>query len=123
MSNYSMIYWLTRLDAIRDLCMIMAVFLTIYLVIIGIIKFVDNEDNVFNIGKIKTKLWIVVVVILFAFYTFIPSKNEMILIIAGGETLDFIQDDKNIQKIPEQTTEIIATFLDQKLKELNEPDK
>lgn len=42
---------------------------------------------------------------------FVPTKNEAIVIIAGGKTLDFIKQDSSLNKIPSQTTAIISQFL------------
>jgi len=47
-----------------------------------------------------------------------PSKNDMILIYAGGKTMDYVQKDTSLQKIPYQTTAIISDYLDKTIKEM-----
>jgi hypothetical protein len=50
--------------------------------------------------------------------TFIPTTKQMIFIIAGGKTLDYVSKDKSLRKIPGQVTEITTEWLDKKLKEI-----
>lgn len=48
---------------------------------------------------------------------FLPTRNEVIAIYAGGKTLDFAQQDSSLAKIPAQTTEVISNYLDKMIKE------
>ena len=41
----------------------------------------------------------------------------MLLIVAGGQTLNYIEQDENLKKIPYKATEVVAQHLDSKLKE------
>lgn len=50
--------------------------------------------------------------------SFIPDKDEAILILAGGATMNYIQKDSSLSKIGPQTTLIISQYLDSKIKEL-----
>jgi hypothetical protein len=50
--------------------------------------------------------------------TFIPTTKQMIFIIAGGKTLDYVSKDQSLRKIPGQVTEITTEWLDNKLKEI-----
>jgi hypothetical protein len=47
-----------------------------------------------------------------------PTRNEAILIMAGGKTLDFAQSDTSLSKIPYEATEIISGYLEKSIKEL-----
>ena len=49
------------------------------------------------------------------FALFIPSKNDVIFIIAGGKTIDFIKSDTSINKIPAQTTKLITDYLQEQI--------
>ena len=51
---------------------------------------------------------------------FIPTQNEAIVIFAGGKTIDFIEADSSIQKIPHQTTEIISKFMENEILKMND---
>lgn len=126
MSIYSKLYWLTRLDGIQTLSGV--------IVVLGIIAIFDiwlsfvmdmwsyeDEDD-----RVKQKkLWnkrmkiIACIVTFFALVgVFMPSKNDVIFIIAGGKTIEFIQSDTSINKIPEQTTRYISEFLEQQINDL-----
>lgn len=54
---------------------------------------------------------------------FLPTQKEAIMIIAGGKTMDFIQKDTSVRKIPHQTTEFISEYLDKQIKELSKEAK
>jgi len=54
---------------------------------------------------------------------FIPSRDEAIMILAGGKTMDYIQSDTSLNKLPYQTTQIISEYLDKKIKDLKTDKK
>lgn len=115
MSNYSKIYWLTRLDYLQGLLTIAIVVIAIGLTIYAAFFFSaydnqDREDIKEKFGRLKN--WLILsVVIIGLLLCFIPSKDEAIEIYAGGKTMDFIQTDSSINKIPAQTTMLITNFL------------
>ena len=49
-----------------------------------------------------------------------PIKTDLIYILAGGKTLDFVKTDKSIQEIPGNNTEIVNNVLKLVVKELEE---
>ena len=49
-----------------------------------------------------------------------PNKTDLIYILAGGKTLDFVKTNKSIQEIPGNTTEIVNNVLKLGVKELEE---
>lgn len=124
MSNYAKLYWLTRLDSIQGLC----IFLLIITPIVLIVYYVNRYDDCYDQddrdaydkskGKIKNTAWFIMILSC-CILTFLPSKNEAILIMAGGKTMDFVQQDTSISKIPSQTTLIISQYLDKTIKDLN----
>lgn len=121
MNNYSKIYWLTRLDNIGFLFGMLTFLACATLLIYFIIKIVecnkkdDRKDFDNAHGSIKRlALWVLIPSLLIC--TFLPSKNDMILIYAGGKTMDFVQKDSSLNKIPYQTTKIISDYLDNLLK-------
>ena len=125
MNNYSKIYWLTRLDNIQAIfisALIISLCVLFVYHIIMIIQCSDNDDRKeynINYGKFKnTSFWIALVT--GAFLVFLPSKNDMIMIYAGGKTMDYVQSDTSLSKIPYQTTAIISEYLDKSIKELKE---
>lgn len=113
MSNEAKIYWLTRLDNFNAFLIIMAILLICITAITYFVKFIEFEDD--YISAKKTNKYAIIGIILFFIVAFIPSKNEAILIVAGGKTMDFVQQDTCINKIPSQTTAIITKFLDEQI--------
>ena len=126
LNNYSQLYWLTRLDGIKG-------FSVTVLVICGILSiatflWVAIEGNWMDEEKLNPlKKWrngLFIATFVFGLISiFIPTKNEMIFIYAGGKTMDFIDSDTSINKIPAQTTKIITDYLEKQIKETNEDGK
>ena len=125
MSNYSKLYWLTRLDNILGVFMFLVIASGIILIIYHIIKMVDCYDKEekkefdVNYGIIR-KIALFILPIGLVIIMFMPSKNDMIIIYAGGKTMDYVQSDTSLSKIPYQTTAIITQYLDKSLKEIKE---
>jgi len=125
MTNYEKLYWLTRLDNIQG-------FVTTGLIISSVVLFMwymgmfitcyDSEDiKRYSTNHSKYRLLSFWIAIIFSILlVFIPSKNDALLIIAGGKTMDYIQKDTSLSKIPYQTTSIISRYLDKELEELKE---
>ena len=125
MSNYSKIYWLTRLDNIQVLF-----FVLIVISAIAVIAYLVSYSAIYEYGKGETEAaqsrfskknkWIVKYslisfILSFLIVTFLPSKNDMIVIYAGGKTMNYIQSDTSLAKIPYQTTTIISNYLDKQI--------
>ena len=120
MSNIALIYWLTRLSNISGFFLTLGV---ISAVIIGIgilgysIAIVDcwNDDKIAKYKVARKKFinekW--VPILLFIFYVLTPTTKEAMLIIAGGKTLDYVQSDTSLQKIPYKATELILKKMDE----------
>jgi len=124
MDNYSKIYWLTRLDYVQNIFIAIAIILGILIVaniFNAFIKMIGDCDEIYFLNSI----WKKAVTIFFFSLSIIaacltPTKTEMILIYAGGKTMDYVQKDTSLQKIPYQTTTIISDYLDKSIKELKE---
>lgn len=83
------------------------------------IDYVDDGMLGFNKKYSKYKksaIWILIISSLFM--CFIPTKNEALLIVAGGKTMDYIQSDTSLSKIPYQTTQALSTVLENEIKKL-----
>jgi TRAP-type C4-dicarboxylate transport system permease large subunit len=136
MNNYAKIYWLTRLDGINSFFVGMAVISILVLIAIIIYNVASKDFDEFESEKevkvraaFRTMLaskikWLITTSLIGIIVSILlPTQNEAIIIVAGGKTMDFIQADTSITKIPEQTTLIISQFLENKIKELNEPEE
>jgi hypothetical protein len=71
------------------------------------IKYKQKRKTFFN------KLW--VPILFFVFHILTPDTKEAMLIIAGGKTLDYVQSDTSLQKIPFKATEVILKKMDEYL--------
>lgn len=131
MSNYAKIYWLTRLDSLHSLFCGMIVLGSVSIFAIILYKFMSTDFDEFYSGQnlkdrkdnrasVTSKIkWFVFILILGSIGSaFLPTQKEAVLIVAGGKTIDFVQGDTSIQKIPGQATTLISTFFDKQIQEL-----
>jgi hypothetical protein len=114
MSNTALIYWLTRLSSISDLFFGLGMLSGIF-IFVGVLEytfmimdFPSDEDEIEYKQKRKkffNKIW--VPILFFVLNILTPNTKEAMLIIAGGKTLDYVQSDTALQKIPYKATELI----------------
>lgn len=114
MSNIALIYWLTRLSSISDFFLTLGV-ISAAIISLGLIGYSvalmdwpSDEDEIEYKQKRKkffNKLW--VPILFFVLYILTPNTKEAMLIIAGGKTMDYVQSDTSLQKIPYKATELI----------------
>ena len=138
MNSYFLIYFLTRVDAIIILIGLLIVFFAVATSIpflyhmtvsnfdFDLLSYVDEKSNYGRKARTyqklkKMKRWSIPFLILFILLQIaLPSKTDLIYIVAGGKTLDFVKTDKSIQEIPGNTTEIVNNILKLGVKELEE---
>ena len=136
MNNYEKIYWLTRLDGINGFFTGMVTISIVLIIGIIIGSLISKDFDEFYHGenlksriKVREQFTRKVRYLVFTFFLgtlvsiFLPTQKDAVMIVAGGKTIDFIQQDTSIKKIPEQTTLLISNFFDKQIKELNEPTK
>jgi nitrogen fixation-related uncharacterized protein len=137
MSNYTSLYWLTRLDGIN--CLIIVVSCILFLISLGIIIWAAEhgsfEHHYCDENRIKERKalrakwkrklrWTIPLGIMFSLIAvFTPTKNEVIFIMAGGKTLDFVEQDTSINKLPAQTTKFISEYLENQINEIKKEPK
>ena len=111
--NYFLIYLITIADNIK-------VFGTILSVILGVFMFCYILFYHLEYGGIPkyVKRLVASFIFFLSVATLVPSTNKMVLIVAGGQTLNYVEKDENLQKIPYKASEIVAQYLDSKIKEL-----
>ena len=114
MSNMALIYWLTRLSSISDLFFGLGMLSSIFIFVgvlaytFMIMDFPSDEDEIEYKQKRKkffNKIW--VPILFFVLNILTPNTKEAMLIIAGGKTMDYVQSDTSLQKIPYKATELI----------------
>jgi len=110
----ALIYWLTRLSSISNLFfglgMLSGIFIFVGLLAYTfmIMDFPSDEDEIEYKQKRKkffNKIW--VPILFFVLNILTPNTKEAMLIIAGGKTMDYVQSDTALQKIPYKATELI----------------
>lgn len=124
MSNIALIYWLTRLSSISDFFLTLGV-ISALLISGGVLgysfaildSYRDEEEIRFRAIRKRfiNKTWIPI--LLFIVYILTPNTKEAMLIIAGGKTLDYVQSDTSLQKIPYKATEMILKKMDEYIDE------
>lgn len=111
--NYtSLFYWLTVADNAKTM---FVAFIWLFSIIATISTFayfinVDDEDN--QRMSRKWMWWSYPFMILFwSLYIFTPSKKDALLIVAGGQTLNFLTTDSTSRQIPHELTSFVVTEL------------
>lgn len=112
------IYLLTRLDYLQKLAIGLAVIGAIILGAWSLWVAMEGEWSDKDVKKPK-KIHLILVVLLVFLACLIPTRNEAIVIFAGGKAFRYIESDKNLQKMPLQATEIMSKYLDSKISELD----
>jgi hypothetical protein len=120
MNNYEKIYWLTRLDVLEKFFTTLVVIGSVFIAGRAVYKFImhSGEDEPSLKWYNHLFFWPVYLVAILGL-VFTPTQKEAIVIFAGGKTIDFIQSDSSMQKIPHQTTEIISKFMENEILEMN----
>lgn len=123
MSTYSQLYWLTRVDDIKCFLLVLVILFSMAsFFILLYIMIEEPDDDTWVVRKHPLRWMICIISICSLFLMFVPSKKDIIFIVAGGKTIDFVKSDTSITKIPAQTTAIISDFLDKQLREMNKKD-
>ena len=123
MSNMVLIYWLTRLSSIQGLFATVAIIVTTIIsagLLMYTIMMIDSSESEQKEFKQKRKwfvnrIWIICLLWIVTILT--PDTKEAMLIIAGGKTMDYVQQDTSLQKIPYKTTELLLKKMDQYIDE------
>jgi hypothetical protein len=118
------LYFLNRLDTFRTILTIMIIIGVAGLILYYFFNLMSTElekakmEKYSSDNKWTRRTLITISIIGIAGLTFIPTTKQMIFIIAGGKTLDYVSKDQSLRKIPGQVTEITTEWLDKKLKEI-----
>ena len=120
----ALIYWLTRLSSISDLFFGLGMLSSIFIFVgvlaytFMIMDFPSDENEIEYKQKRKkfyNKIW--VPILFFVLNILTPNTKEAMLIIAGGKTMDYVQSDTSLQKIPYKATELILKKMEDYINE------
>jgi len=111
MSIYFKLYLLTLLDGVINFCIVLSILTFISIIIVLVWAGMEKNDAQYsrNEGDPNKKVrkllnsikWLLPLALFLIFLSIvIPNKNEAIFIIAGGKTINWIESDTSICKIP-----------------------
>lgn len=112
--NYTkLFYWLTVADNAKDLFTVLIGIFTLIAVIATIAYFIcaDSDDSDQRMAR-KWMWWSYPFAILFWMLQIAtPSKKDALLIVAGGQTLNFLTTDSTSKQIPKELSNFVVTEL------------
>ena len=116
----SEIYWISRLDYICNLFIVLSIVFGVIVVVGGFTLIVaDKSDNDYpvilktvNKSLLMFSCSILVVI-------FLPNTKQAYMIWGLGGTIDYIKSNETVQKLPDKTVQCLDKFID---KYLNEED-
>jgi|GEM_PF-2726065 len=129
MNSYAQLYWLTRLDYLQGCFIALAIVSGIGIIAYHIygacmadVNCWDESEKREYRRKYKWKVNVAGILLPFSVLIacMIPTRNEALVIMAGGSVMEYAKKDTSLQKLPYQATEIISQMMDEKIKELKE---
>ena len=116
-------YWITRLDYINGLAIGILV-LSGILLIVYMIDHAGRSENTISNKPMSVK-WlytaIISIVISTSTIVFLPSTKDALMIYGVGGTIDYIQQNKTAQGIPDKFFKAVDKYLDTTLQEDSVP--
>ena len=118
--NYTnLFYWLTVADNAKDFFFAGIVIFTIISIISTVWFIVDrNGDDMTtgpNSAAERAKKWMwwsyPFMILFWSLHIFTPSKKDALLIVAGGQTMNFLTTDKSAKQIPHELSSFVVTEL------------
>lgn len=138
MSWYSIFYWLTVADGVKQffdtvssIFTVASVIMVIALIVVSSIS-VDNTtpeseresaDNFLPTVRKFTKMCISICLVTWALYVFLPTKKDALLIVAGGAVGTFITKDTAAKQIPSEVMTLLRDKLRSEIKEIHITDQ
>jgi hypothetical protein len=113
--NYTEVfYWLTVADNARTMFIVGITVFTAAAVISTAINFIargDGDDDT-AVQARKWMWWSYPFMFLFwSLFVFTPSKKDALLIVAGGQTMNFLTTDSTAKQIPHELSNFVVTEL------------
>ena len=102
--NYTkLFYWLTVADNAKTMFVVGIIIFTI-IGVVATIAYLTNSGEEQKLAR-KWMWWSYPFMILFwTLYIFTPNKRDALLIVAGGQTLNFLTTDSTAKSIPHELT-------------------
>lgn len=116
----SEIYWISRLDYICNLFIVLSIIFGTIIVVGGFTLVVsDRSDNDYPTILKIVKRSILILGFSLLGVIFLPNTKQAYMIWGLGGTIDYIKSNETVQKLPDKTVQCLDKFLD---KYLNEED-
>jgi len=117
--NYTkLFYWLTVADNAKSFFVTAIVILTVAVVVTIICYFVGKDPDMIKDNPDMSSAsqswfrWFMPFLIMFwALEIFTPSKKDALLIVAGGQTLNYLSNDSTARAIPHEALNFVVTEL------------
>jgi hypothetical protein len=109
--NYTtLFYWLVVADNARDFFRVGVIIFMIVVAISTIAYFICSGESKDQTMARKWMWWSYPFAIFFwLLLIFTPSKKDALLIVAGGQTLNFLANDKSAKQIPSELSNFVLT--------------
>lgn len=125
MSYTKLFYWLTVADNAKIFFMVFAIIFTVVCAISTVWFIVgrDGYDLTCPTGSSaeRAKKWMwwgyPFVIIFWGMWIFTPSKKDALLIVAGGQTMNFLTTDSTAKQIPHELSSFVVSELKNMAKE------
>jgi hypothetical protein len=112
--NYTtLFYWLTVADNARDMFRVGMILFTAIAVIATAANLIarGNDDDVADAARPWIKWSYPFMFLFWSLFIFTPSKKDALLIVAGGQTMNFLTTDKSAKQIPHELSNFVVTEL------------
>lgn len=114
----SEIYWISRLDYICNLFIVLSIIFGTIVVVGGFILVVsDRSDNDYPAILKIVKRSILILGFSLLGVIFLPNTKQAYMIWGLGGTIDYIKSNETVQKLPDKTIQCLDKFLDEYLNE------
>ena len=116
----SEIYWISRLDYICNLFIVLSIVFGVIVVVGGFTLIVaDKSDNDYPVILKTVKKSLLIFSCSILVVIFLPNTKQAYMIWGLGGTIDYIKSNETVQKLPDKTVQCLDKFID---KYLNEED-
>lgn len=114
----SEIYWISRLDYICNLFVVLSIIFGTVIVVGGFTLVVsDRSDNDYPTILKIVKRSILILGFSLLGVIFLPNTKQAYMIWGLGGTIDYIKSNETVQKLPDKTIQCLDKFLDEYLNE------
>ena len=118
MDYTTLFYWLTVADNAKYLFKTFAIIFGIVSAIAILCYFMTHDEEKHQTMARKWIWWAFPIFVVWtSLFVFTPSKKDALLIVAGGQTLNFLTNDKSAKQIPAELSGFILTELKNQAKE------